>query len=309
MKKRISKTELLRLRRKIKVDKSAEATFINALLKLTKNQLGDKLIKAESFQQIESAIRGLDYSNLSVLSKVLGVKVLKKNRQGFEGILEALSTGVKEQQRQDKREKQFAKALQSLTQDKRIYKPLLDKFNQNIALIKDIPEDVVDKLREAYMAGAGLRGSDIEKELYAKLGSRAKLIVRTESSKLNSALTEVRAKSMRISGYVWSTSVDQRVRASHRMMNDVLVFWNDTPVLDGRAVNAGEDYNCRCVELPVFELDDIVFPVKVAENLRIDSKYDKRTHKDTAKIVGGRIKTYNKKLFLDTYGDRIKLLS
>ena len=58
--------------------------------------------------------------------------------------------------------------------------------------------------------------------------------------------------------YVWSTSQDSRVRDSHRRLNRKKFRWDDPPVVDpktGRRCHPGEDYGCRCVALPVFNLN------------------------------------------------------
>ena len=191
--------------------------------------------------------------------------------------------------------------FQSMVQDRKIMQPLMDRFNYNVSLIKNIPQDIIAKLQKAYGEGVSFRGTEVEQYVKERLGKRAKLIIRTESAKLNSALTEVRSLKLGLRAYIWSTSEDRRVRASHKMMDGVLVFWGTRLELDKMVGNAGEFPNCRCVPLSVFELDDIKFPIKVAEgNLSIISK------KDKAQIVSGQIRTYTREQFIKQYGDRFQ---
>jgi hypothetical protein len=88
-------------------------------------------------------------------------------------------------------------------------------------------------------------------------------------------------------------------------MDGVLVFWNNVPTLDKMTGHAGEYPNCRCLGLPVVTIDDIPFPIRVAEgNLVISSKYVKGSHgkKFNTRIISGRIKQYTKPEFLRVYG-------
>lgn len=38
----------------------------------------------------------------------------------------------------------------------------MDKFNENMSLIKNLPADVERELKKAYLKGEGFRGQDIE---------------------------------------------------------------------------------------------------------------------------------------------------
>ena len=64
--------------------------------------------------------------------------------------------------------------------------------------------------------------------------------------------------------YIWSTSGDSRVRESHKKLNGKRFRWDDPPVVDektGRRCHPGEDYECRCVALAVFDFDTIDLPI------------------------------------------------
>jgi SPP1 gp7 family putative phage head morphogenesis protein len=63
----------------------------------------------------------------------------------------------------------------------------------------------------------------------------------------------VRQTQAGISEYEWSTSGDERVRSSHDELDGTRQSWDDPPVTndDGDTNHPGEDYQCRCVAIPV----------------------------------------------------------
>lgn len=302
---KLTRNNRRKLRKKTKANQSAENFFLSFFTRLIGKTLSAKFKKFKdvlnnlTYEDYSDIIDSVDTNKLIKPWQQLGNSILKSNRSGFEATLDALVQGAAYS---DKRAKELKSGLNKVIEEKRIYAPLLEKFNENIQLIRDIPDDVKTELRNAYIRGEGLRGTDAEEFIKKRMNNRAKLIVRTESSKINAALTEVRAKSLNIKCYTWSTSNDQRVRPSHKMMDGVLVFWNDKPVLDKMTGHAGEYPNCRCVGIPIFELDDISFPVKVAHSVEIDSKYVKGKGYEKAEIVRGEIKSYTKQEFVKQYG-------
>jgi hypothetical protein len=71
---------------------------------------------------------------------------------------------------------------------------------------------------------------------------------------------------------LWSTVQDERVRERHAELNGKRFKWGDPPVVDiqtGRRAESGEDYQCRCVALPVFDIDEL--------NLVFESVDDSKT--------------------------------
>jgi len=128
----------------------------------------------------------------------------------------------------------------------------------NIQLIKSIRTQYLDKVQNAVMQAMvqGALNKDLGEQL-KKLGkdaeSRAMLIARDQSSKLNAALTRARHEEVGIKKYMWSTSGDERVRASHAEKDGKIFEYTNPPADTG---NPGHDVNCRCVAIPV--LDDSV---------------------------------------------------
>ncbi len=139
--------------------------------------------------------------------------------------------------------------------------PILDAMKAatkaNIELITSIPDQFFEKLGDAVGKNmeSGMRFEDLAKEI-ERIGdvteSRAKLIARDQTSKMNGAFNEARQTSLGIDRYVWQTSGDERVRPEHAT-NDGEIFSWDKPPATG---HPGQDINCRCVAVPYFDLDN-----------------------------------------------------
>lgn len=155
---------------------------------------------------------------------------------------------------------------------------------QNALLISTLPVDVAIKTSEdiAKLAFEGKRSSEIAKYIsqYTDQHSKAsaRLIARTEVSKTQTALTQARSEQMGARWYVWRTALDgDRVRESHRKMEDVLVNWNNPPspelLVGEKSVgryHAGNIWNCRCYPEPLIDIDDVKWPHKVYLNDKIE---------------------------------------
>lgn len=109
----------------------------------------------------------------------------------------------------------------------------------------------VETLRDALLE----RGSVSE--------SRASLIARDQTLKLNGFLNRAHQLANGVSSYTWSTSGDERVRDSHSELDTEEFSWDSPPVIDrddgsSEPLNPGEDYQCRCIAIPIIaELEGI----------------------------------------------------
>lgn len=138
----------------------------------------------------------------------------------------------------------------------------------NFLMIKSIPRETLkvmehrytSKLIEEVAKGKLPRGS-FQREMEKHGMKNAKMIARTETAKLQTAIMESRATDLGSVVYQWQSSNDKRTRQSHRDMNGVIVFWRsvqtEKPLLDGMYGNAGEFPNCRCSPEPIFDEDDL----------------------------------------------------
>jgi SPP1 gp7 family putative phage head morphogenesis protein len=147
---------------------------------------------------------------------------------------------------------------------------------ENAKLISSIPEAIREEVDHeiARLQLQGLRPEVVADYLRKRVPqitrSRAALIARTETGKAATALTRARSEDLNINWFQWITSKDGRVRKSHRLMEKVLVAWDDLPNPETLA-HEGNDHgpygpggiwNCRCDALPVTSLDVISWPAR-----------------------------------------------
>lgn len=186
-------------------------------------------------------------------------------------------------------------AAKKATKNPYLYRLLMREINQglksdievqieeNANLIKTLPTDVAKKVTKdiSDMALKGMRASEIANVIREQTDKHsrasAKLIARTEVSKTTTALTKARCDNLDLRWYVWRTMEDgDRVRKSHRIMEGVLVNWNEPPSPEALAgeksvgyYHAGNIWNCRCYPEPLIEIDNISWPHKVYANGQI----------------------------------------
>lgn len=190
----------------------------------------------------------------------------------------------------------WRKAAQEQTKNPLIYRSLIGEINEglkqdiesqvlsNAMLIKTLPSDVAKKVVEDIEEYTlrGERATTIAQIIREKTDQHARasarLIARTEVSKTTTALTRARSENLGLMWYIWRTAQDgDRVRKSHRIMEGVLVNWNNPPSpeqlvgeKDVGNYHAGEIWNCRCYPEPLISADELKFPVKVYINGKIE---------------------------------------
>jgi len=127
---------------------------------------------------------------------------------------------------------------------------------QNVDLITGMSNEMLGRVRDTLEEYDGARVEDTAAELEATFGvtrSRAALIARDQTLKLNAQLTQDVHQSVGITEYVWSTSKDSSVRKDHQILEGTRQKYADPPVVDQRTEargNPGTWYQCRCVAIP-----------------------------------------------------------
>ena len=145
---------------------------------------------------------------------------------------------------------------------------LAEWVSENVNLIKTIPEDTLDKMKDIVLQGYqdGKSTTDMAKQIQLAYGiskKRAKFIATDQTAKLNGNIQRAQQLDAGITQYKWCTCGDERVRSSHRALNGKIFSWNDAPVnSDGRKCHPGEDFRCRCIGRPVFDRNTLNIPAK-----------------------------------------------
>lgn len=131
-------------------------------------------------------------------------------------------------------------------------------FNQHLN-IKDWAPEQVQRLRGMVekMAKSGYRRTALRNLIQSEWGvtsNKAKFLARQETGLFLAKLRRERFLEAGIQRYRWSTSRDERVRDRHAHLHGKVFTFGDPPVTDdiGNRNEPGEDYNCRCVAIPLY---------------------------------------------------------
>lgn len=138
--------------------------------------------------------------------------------------------------------------VRPLARDPFLEAELKDFAVKNSRLITKMGEETLDRIGDAALDT--LKKSEGRKALAAKIReidktigeNRAKLIARNELGKLQSNLTEVRAKRAGVTEYEWQTVGDNRVRPKHAALDGKIRKF-------GEGIAPGSEINCRCISL------------------------------------------------------------
>lgn len=129
---------------------------------------------------------------------------------------------------------------------------------ENVRLITSIPEQFFGEVEGIVSRGlmdgtlTDNLGEQIER-VYGVSERRGELIARDQVGKLNGDLTMYRQTTTGIESYIWSTSKDTRVRPEHADREGMEYRWDSRPP----GGHPGKAIYCRCVALPVIDLDKI----------------------------------------------------
>ena len=150
-----------------------------------------------------------------------------------------------------------------------IFDDLVEKWvSENVDLIKTIPHEMLDNMKEIIKEGYlnGTSTTEITRQIQEAYGtskSHARMIARDQLGKLSAAITRKEHEDAGVTKYRWSTVKDSRVRKCHASFEGKVFSYNNPPeiwyetksgrVYTGRHCNPMEDYQCRCCAIPVFE--------------------------------------------------------
>lgn len=139
---------------------------------------------------------------------------------------------------------------------------IAEDWGENLNLyIKGWMQENVLKLREQiqpHVLGGG-RAQALVKSIQDNYGvsqRKAKFLARQETALLMSKFQETRYLDMGVTRYRWSDAHDRRVRHDHHDLNGKIFSFSNPPITNrktGARNNPGQDYNCRCVAIPIIE--------------------------------------------------------
>lgn len=165
--------------------------------------------------------------------------------------------------------------------DGEFYRKWIDAWiADNVSQIKSIPQNTLDDMHEIIRNGfvEGRPSREVAKDIQAKYNvskRHAQLLARDQIATLNAQINRHQQEDAGITKYIWSDSNDIAVRECHRALDGKVFEWSDPPemwyrtkskgiVMTGRKCHPGEDYCCRCVPIPVFDLESLCLPISGA---------------------------------------------
>lgn len=138
-------------------------------------------------------------------------------------------------------------------------------YNKNLKLyIRNFSKESIQALRATVEKNAqqGYRFDQLTEMIrhrYGVTASKAKFLARQETGLFMAKYRKQRFDQAGVQRYRWSTAHDERVRDSHKHLNGRVFSYDQPPITDrttGARNNPGEDFNCRCVDIPLLEYVD-----------------------------------------------------
>lgn len=137
------------------------------------------------------------------------------------------------------------------------------KIQENIDLIKSIPEQYLEKVRNAVWDGYSL-GGDLEKltrdlkHIYPITDARAEFIARDQCRKANAVTNKTRMQELGLKKGVWKHSHGgKHPRKSHEAADGREFDLDKGCLIDGKYIFPGEEPNCRCIFMAVLDNVDV----------------------------------------------------
>ena len=127
-------------------------------------------------------------------------------------------------------------------------------YNRNLALIQSIPQEIINRYRNAFLNSV----NNFDREQMYKLAReyqgisirRARMIARDQTQKAVSDFTQARSQQLGFKYYKWVTSRDERVSKEHKHLDGrIYAYDNPTAIIDkyGNVGNPSQRVNCRCI--------------------------------------------------------------
>lgn len=244
--------------------RDALADFIRAMI----NRITDALSKKNLVDAV--AISDDDYINslIEVLASIAGERIEERAK-----LLATRFVSKVHYQNKTQFARNFKNAfdidLSNIIEKEILGDTLAVAIQQNVELITSIKNDFINDIGSNVFTNykKGFRHGELINEIRTRGNvsySRAKLIARDQTAKINADFEEERNKKLGFDIYKWKGTGDARERDSHRVLNNMLCKYSDPTVysddegktwkkrksIGGYIGKCGEDYQCRCLAIP-----------------------------------------------------------
>lgn len=132
-----------------------------------------------------------------------------------------------------------------------------ENVEKNVGYITNIRDDYTKKIENIMLDGVnnGSSHKQIRQQLEDQIDMsrrRAKFVAVDQTGSLFGQMTAQRHQNMGVNRFRWRTSKDEKVRDSHKRLEDKIFSYDDPPDVG----LPGEDFHCRCIGLPIFDDDE-----------------------------------------------------
>lgn len=249
MTKRITRAARAAQKRKaakvLRASRKAEATYVRRLRALARGYLED-IAKAATFGlKRTDAFRTRAHDRVEAKIREIKAPLATHTRMHVKQMFEDVS-------------RKNAFSLKSLgvpiQASARVVALLPSIQENNVSLITKNVEGIAEEMLSILTApeNIGLETDALAELIQERIGvgeSRAILIARDQTTKLNGAINEARQRDAGVKKYQWSTSGDERVREEHQSLDGETFGWDAQPT-EG---HPGDAVMCRCVAIPIVE--------------------------------------------------------
>lgn len=209
--------------------------------------------------QILSALDNVDPQNVDLMSRAK--EEYEKTLTHMEGDLQKTLPGQTPERVDNPATARSRIAIEAKLTEKQKEIIATDWGNNLDLYIKKWTQENILKLRQDIqphvMAGGRAEGLiKVIRDNYGVGTRKAQFLARQETALLMSKFQETRYGDIGITKYRWSDAHDVRVRHDHHELNGKVFRFDSPPVTNkktGARNNPGQDYNCRCVAIPLFD--------------------------------------------------------
>ena len=151
-----------------------------------------------------------------------------------------------------------------------------DWTSKSATSIFEVPRKLIDKIKKIIQKGydTGKPTTEVQKEIQEAYSQTKRSTAKSWSESvvyLNAQINKKTQEDAGVRRYMWYTRRDARVRPCHKALDGQTCWWNDPPqmwtgsnyarIYTGRRCHPGEDYNCRCSAVPIFEKEHFAPPI------------------------------------------------
>lgn len=128
-----------------------------------------------------------------------------------------------------------------------------ENTKKNVSYITNIRDDYTEKIENIIFEGVenGNSHKTIREQLEEQIDmsrNRAEFIAVDQAGSLFGQMTARRHQDMGVMKFKWRTSKDERVRKSHKVLENKVFSYDDPPEVG----LPGTDFRCRCIAIPIF---------------------------------------------------------